>query len=398
MSTPATTPAPQKKSLMDTVFTSTPVIMTIVATVLAGLSSSEMTLAQYHRSLAAQNQSKAGDQWNFFQAKRTQGKEMASATDLLRGLGGAAGMSSDGLEATTKRLHELLLRCQKDAALLQQTLAKTDANGAGAVLAGFQQTLEKKVAEFEKQRKQLAEALGDPGVKSALPYLLTAELPKVQDRALEDDNLKEAVKQIKLRKTEIEMATLVVDIDQKALAEAIKAAEDNAAAFDLGAKPISESLDRVGRIVAAQVAAARAVARAGQELDWALGDLPKVAPGFSTAALGASIHRLEPLAANLLNDFIAARDDYTIRRYEKEARYNQAAAELYEVQVRKSGITSERHRTRSKNFFYGMLAAQAGVTIASLSLAVRKKSILWSLAGLAGLGAVIFGGYVYLYM
>jgi len=45
-----------------------------------------------------------------------------------------------------------------------------------------------------------------------------------------------------------------------------------------------------------------------------------------------------------------------------------------------------------------MLAAQAGVTIASLSLAVHKRNILWALAGLAGLAAVTFSGYVYLYM
>ena len=33
----------------------TPVVMTVIATVLAGLSSSEMTKAQYHRSVAGQN-------------------------------------------------------------------------------------------------------------------------------------------------------------------------------------------------------------------------------------------------------------------------------------------------------------------------------------------------------
>jgi hypothetical protein len=46
------------------ILTATP----IVATALAGLVSSEMTRAQYRRSLAAQQQSKAGDQWSLFQA------------------------------------------------------------------------------------------------------------------------------------------------------------------------------------------------------------------------------------------------------------------------------------------------------------------------------------------
>ena len=51
----------------------TPVVMAVVATLLAGLASSEMTSAQYDRAFAAQQQSKAGDQWSFFQAKRLRG-------------------------------------------------------------------------------------------------------------------------------------------------------------------------------------------------------------------------------------------------------------------------------------------------------------------------------------
>jgi hypothetical protein len=48
----------------------TPVVMTVVATLLAGFSSTEMTTAQYDRAYAAQLQSKAGDQWGYFQAKK----------------------------------------------------------------------------------------------------------------------------------------------------------------------------------------------------------------------------------------------------------------------------------------------------------------------------------------
>jgi Domain of unknown function (DUF4337) len=74
---------PAKKSGWEAVLTATPVVLTVVATILAGLSTSEMTLAQYHRSLAAQNQSKASDQWGFFQAKRLRGTAMENAFDLL---------------------------------------------------------------------------------------------------------------------------------------------------------------------------------------------------------------------------------------------------------------------------------------------------------------------------
>src|SRR5512135_218551 len=67
------------------ILAATPVVMAVVATMLAGLASSEMTRAQYNRSLAAQQQSKAGDQWGFFQAKRLRGTMQLSTLDLLKG-------------------------------------------------------------------------------------------------------------------------------------------------------------------------------------------------------------------------------------------------------------------------------------------------------------------------
>src|SRR5882724_7132084 len=66
------------------ILTATPIIMTVIATALAGLASSEMTRAQYSRSLAAQQQSKAGDQWSFFQAKRLRGAIQRNTIDILQ--------------------------------------------------------------------------------------------------------------------------------------------------------------------------------------------------------------------------------------------------------------------------------------------------------------------------
>src|SRR5512142_2857228 len=68
------------------ILTATPVVMAVVATMLAGLASSEMTRAQYARSLAAQQQSKAGDQWSFFQAKRLRGAFHRNTIELLQTL------------------------------------------------------------------------------------------------------------------------------------------------------------------------------------------------------------------------------------------------------------------------------------------------------------------------
>ena len=79
-------PKPEKKPLFETVITSTPVIMTVIATLFAGMSASEMTWAQFHRATAAQHQSKAGDQWAFFQAKKIRGTSMEMTSTLLRAL------------------------------------------------------------------------------------------------------------------------------------------------------------------------------------------------------------------------------------------------------------------------------------------------------------------------
>jgi len=61
----------------------TPIVMTVIATMLAGLASSEMTKAQYARAYAAQLQSKAGDQWNYYQAKKLRSAVARNTLDLL---------------------------------------------------------------------------------------------------------------------------------------------------------------------------------------------------------------------------------------------------------------------------------------------------------------------------
>src|SRR5664280_3547551 len=61
----------------------TPIVMTVIATMLAGLASSEMTKAQYDRSAAAQLQSKAGDQWSYYQAKKLRSAVAHNTLDLL---------------------------------------------------------------------------------------------------------------------------------------------------------------------------------------------------------------------------------------------------------------------------------------------------------------------------
>ena len=96
--------------------------------------------------------------------------------------------------------------------------------------------------------------------------------------------------------------------------------------------------------------------------------------------------------------FTVARLACNARRYETEARLNQAVAGFYELQVRKSNLAAERHHLRSQRFFLGMLAAQMGVIISTLALAARRRNLLWSIAAGAGVIAIAFALYVYLYV
>src|SRR5690242_19619399 len=81
------------------ILSATPVVMAVVATMLAGLASSEMTRAQYVRSLAAQQQSKAGDQWSFFQAKRLRGALQRNTVDLMETMNAVHPLEASALKA-----------------------------------------------------------------------------------------------------------------------------------------------------------------------------------------------------------------------------------------------------------------------------------------------------------
>jgi hypothetical protein len=271
------------QTLWGRILAATPVTMTVIATALAGLASSEMTRAQYARSLAAQQQSKAGDQWGFFQAKRLRGTLQRNTIDLLRATG---------------ELRPL------DAA----ALAGADAATVAALVQG---------------------QLPDAGPAPALDPDLVAAL-----HALERGE---------------DVPKVFHQITDQTLARALRSAQARARAFDETLTPISRS-----------------------------------------------VAQLEEKQAS--REFIAARLRYTAARYDAEAKLNQAIAQFYELQVRRSNFVAERHHRRSQRFFYGMLAAQAAVIIATFSLAAQKRGWLWSLAAAAGAAAVAFAAYVYLFV
>jgi len=311
----------------------TPVVMAVLATMLAGLASSEMTRAQYDRALAAQQQSKAGDQWSFFQAKRLRGALQQNALDLLQ---------------STVELHPLSAGALKEAA--EQLPAQPEQ------------------AEAAKVRAEMLAVLDSPAGQQALTYLQRGEAPPAGAAPVLDPDVKAALDAVENLTPDAEMVPLLARVSITTLDGALLAARDRAQAFDTATKPVNQSVDKLDSLLARQAATAQAKSAA--------------------PASGASLTR----------DFTAARLRYGALRYEVEARLNQAIATFYELQVRKSNISAERHHNRSQRFFFGMLAAQLGVIVSTLAMAARQRNLLWSIAAAAGLLAIAFAVYVYLYV
>jgi hypothetical protein len=139
-----------------------------------------MTKAQYDRALAAQLQSKAGDQWSYYQAKKLRSAVAHNTLDLL---------------AATSDVTPL------DAGVLADADAAT-------------------VAAFTKNKiPEAAPAKFDDGVQAALA-------------ALENS------------KSETEIAAALKNVTPAQLAAALNAAQDAATAFDNATKSINKASDK----------------------------------------------------------------------------------------------------------------------------------------------------------
>jgi hypothetical protein len=279
----------------------TPVVMAVLSTLLAGLASSEMTKAQYSRALAAQQQSKAGDQWSFFQSKRLRGALQRNTLDLLESTGPAALVP---------------------------------------------------VATLER----LAPANAD---RATLDLIAAGRVPETPPAPALEPEIVAALEGVEKADLETEIAQHLSNVTDASLATALKAARDRTAAYDTVTTPVNKMLE-----------AMESSLRSKPTEEW--------------SAIG--------------RQFTALRLRLSAARYEAEARLNQAVAGLYELQVRKSNMTAERHHRRSSRFFYGMLATQAAVIISTLAMAARKRNFLWGVAAGAGLLALGFAIYVYLYV
>jgi hypothetical protein len=278
------------------ILSTTPVVLTVVATLLAGLASSEMTRAQYDRSYAAQLQSKAGDQWSYFQAKKLRSALQHSSLDLLE---------------NTVEVRPL------DRSAVQSVLSAEPVSA-------------KTWAALESGRIAAPEPAATPA-----PTIAAAL-----------DGLHRGT-------PEEEMVVLMAAVEIPVLEDALRAAKADARAFDLATEPLLQEIDAME----------------------------------------------QPLARTALRrDYIAARIRVQAQRYDDEAALNQSIGSLYELQVRKYNLSAERHHRRSQRFFFGMLAAQAGVVLSTLAMAAQRRSLLWAVAAVAGTVAIAFAIYVFLFV
>jgi hypothetical protein len=411
---------PEQKTLWETVITSTPIIMTIVATLMAGMSSSQMTQAQYHRALAAQNQSKTGDQWAFFQARRIRSTVLETSVEQFRSQATQADFKPVRLKTIAERLPKELASVTTRTERLQQAIKKAqpDLGPPGERLSEavkqLQQALEGATAAAPKVEQAVTALLKRKDAEEAFPFLNSNKLPFVGEAPPKDPNkpveeelaainpdIPKVMDAIERRAETDELRQVLKTVKMDQVTKAIDLAEARGAAFnDVCAGP-NRVFGELRRQVSDLVKIVAAVQSAAEDVDDALSDLPN---GDSQSladvrAGGAGVVRaaesLGRPAHDLNLSFTAARNDFNARRYTQESRYNQAVAGLLEIQVRKNAFDSDKHLESSQILFLAMLAAQAGVTIGTFALAVRQKSVLWGLATLAGLASIVIAGYVF---
>ena len=178
------------------ILSGTPVVLAVIATMLAGLASSEMTAAQYDRSYAAQLQSKSGDQWSFFQAKRLRSAIQNNTLDLL--------LASAG-------------RRTVDAATLQKALAGSPASTA----------------------------LESPAGQQALAIIQEASMPKLPAVAAPPLEIQAVLAAIETGQPESDIAAKLAKVEDAALAGAVRAAREQTMALDALLKPVGQVIDTI---------------------------------------------------------------------------------------------------------------------------------------------------------
>jgi hypothetical protein len=366
--------------------------MTVIATLLAGMSNSELSAAQYERSAAAQYQSKAADQWNFFQVKKIRGASLDNTLDLVQGLTQAGTLDVEALRTGAEKWPARFSKALDDFRAIVQPLDLPTEKKAS--LDASLKTLTASSAEVSRLSGQVTAILNGPA-KDAIAAAGAG--PSFTAKPIASRDVKAAVEAISANKSDSELAPLLAKVDERTWDEALRTAEGNAADLDSVTGPASKVFDSLRAALDQLMAVTRSSARTAREM----GDQTQGFPTGSRTAFSETAGRLIGVGNDvqaLAADLAATRLRYGARRYAMEAPLNQELALLTEVRVHQSNMEAEHHRQRSRLFFYGVLIAQAAVVGTTLALAMRHKNFLWILAALAGLAALTFGIYVRVYV
>lgn len=365
---PADTEDPKApKSPWERIITSTPVVMTVLATLLAGLSSSEMTQSQYYRSLAAQNQSKAVGQWSYFQAKKQRSTEAANAADVIANLGDSGPLSLDVFTAAAARF----------ASRLEAVSQSSPSFKAAAARA---QSLRTRIEAVDSEQERKA------------VQTMAAPLPPPPELKIDDEATRKAYEVLAGGKEEWTDPAVFRAVTEKALRDAHHNAAENSSAADAELKPVIDGIANLKKLLDDLAGAAGIIRTMAAPASQAASR-----PAADATVVNASDRGAPPELRQLNADFVVAQKRFDANRLEREARINQQSGYLYELNVRQTSLAADRHLIRSRYFFFGMIAAQAAVVLASLSLAVKERSWLWIIAATVGLLAVSYAGYVYMF-
>jgi len=313
----------EPKGMLQKLGAALPIGLTALATVFAGMSTSALQQAMYWKSQAAQDQSKATNQWSLAGFKRDRALIMQTTAAQLRAA----------------------------AEYRMPTFAKP------AVKSASDPEAEKKAKEAEDyQIKALGWLTEEKGDKAGPPRVKLPEITDEQIKALRDG--------IEARQPEAELLALAAKVNKDAINKAIDDTEKAVEQVDKDWDPIIKA------------ASSLVQKEAGMKADVSEEDRKKKAANATAAqATGFELEQ---------------------RRYRAESFMNQGIAFLYEIRVKVSTAESDKHRRKSQQFFYAMLAAQIGAVVSSLAIARQKMSVLWFFASAIGLVSLGIGLYVFL--
>jgi hypothetical protein len=255
------------------------------------------------------------------------------------------------------------------------------------------------VQAAEKAHGQLVQRANLPETHAAFALIGSRAMPTVAIVPIANEVV---AREIRAMSNGQEEADSLLQLRSGDIDPEIRQAESNTRNVELALEAPEKVLDDLGKFVRAQLLLAAAFHQLAADvaaLIEELSDSDIKTFGAAQRAAGELRKRDAALIAagdGLKNLYKSADHGYTARRYRWEADFNRQTAQLYELQVRKQSVDAERHRERSRLFFFGLLFAQAGTAIATMALAARQQSVLWGIASVAGLVALGFSLFVYL--